>query len=247
MSPMVPGLAGGKMSSSDPDSKIDFLDSPADVKRKIKRAFCEEGNVQENGVLSFVEMVLVPISQLRIERMHGETGADADEGANAVGRQTPFALEGAPEGTLFSINRPEKYGGPLHYQVFGDLKRDFEEKKVHPGDLKAAVGDAIVQLLEPIRKMFEESQEWQEVEKLAYPPPPQPEKKKKKVRLDCCVSLAWVGVLSRVIQEKVYHPPPPGKGKDARLDAAVTTDGGDAVPAPTAETHSSAEAAKQQA
>ncbi|EPS96348.1 hypothetical protein FOMPIDRAFT_1151043, partial [Fomitopsis schrenkii] len=227
MSPMVPGLAGGKMSSSDPDSKIDFLDSPADVKRKIKRAFCEEGNVQENGVLSFVEMVLVPISQLRIERMHGETGADADEGANAVGRQTPFALEGAPEGTLFSINRPEKYGGPLHYQVFGDLKRDFEEKKVHPGDLKAAVGDAIVQLLEPIRKMFEESQEWQEVEKLAYPPPPQPEKKKKK--------------------EKVYHPPPPGKGKDARLDAAVTTDGGDAVPAPTAETHSSAEAAKQQA
>ena len=234
------------MSSSDPDSKIDFLDTPADVKRKIKRAFCEEGNVEENGVLSFVQMVLIPISQLRVERMHGETGADKDEGANAVGRQTPFALEGAPEGTLFSINRPEKYGGALHYQAFADLKRDFEEKKVHPGDLKAAVGDAIVQLLEPVQKMFGESSEWQEVEKLAYPPPPQPEKKKKKVRWDCRLSFGWARGLSRVIQEKVYHPPPPGKGKNARPDPATTTDGGDAVPASSAEAHSAAEAAGQQ-
>ncbi|KAH9840674.1 tyrosyl-tRNA synthetase [Rhodofomes roseus] len=225
MNPMVPGLGGGKMSSSDPDSKIDFLEAPAEVRRKIKRAFCEEGNVQENGVLSFVEAVLIPISQLRIERLHGETGADADEGASAVGTQTPFALEGAPEGTVFSISRPEKYGGSLHYQAFADLKRDFADKKIHPGDLKTAVADAIVQLLEPIRKTFEESQEWQEVEKLAYPPPPQPEKKKKK---------------------KVYHPPPPGKGKNARADPAVATNGGDSVPASSEEAHSTAEAAKQQ-
>ncbi|KZT67514.1 tyrosine tRNA ligase [Daedalea quercina L-15889] len=226
MNAMVPGLGGGKMSSSDPDSKIDFLETPAEVRRKIKRAFCEEGNVEENGVLSFVEAVLIPISQMRLERMHGETGADADEGAGAVGSQRPFALEGAPEGTAFSINRPEKYGGPLHYQVFNDLKRDFEERKVHPGDLKTAVADAIVQLLDPIRKTFEESQEWQEVEKLAYPPPPQPEKKKKK--------------------EKVYHPPPPSKVKNARPDPAVSTNDGDAVPASSEEAHSAAEAAKQQ-
>ncbi|KAH9927587.1 tyrosine tRNA ligase [Fomitopsis serialis] len=225
MNAMVPGLGGGKMSSSDPDSKIDFLETPAEVKRKIKRAFCEEGNVQENGVLAFVEAVIIPISQMRLERLHGETGADADEGAGAVGKQAAFALEGAPAGTVFSIIRPEKYGGPLHYQTFGDLRRDFEERKVHPGDLKTAVADAIVQLLEPIRKTFEESQEWQDVERLAYPPPPQPEKKKKK--------------------EKVYHPPPPGKGKNA--DAAVSTSGGDAVPASNEEAHSAAEAAKQQA
>ena len=37
MNPIVPGLVkGGKMSSSDPKSKIDFLDSAADVKKKIK-------------------------------------------------------------------------------------------------------------------------------------------------------------------------------------------------------------------
>lgn len=35
------------------------------------------------------------------------------------------------------------------------------------------------ELLEPIRKAYEESPEWQEVTLKAYPPPPKKEKKKK--------------------------------------------------------------------
>lgn len=58
MNPMVPGLAGGKMSSSEEDSKIDLLDTPANLKKKLKRAFCEPGNIQDNGLLSFVKHVL---------------------------------------------------------------------------------------------------------------------------------------------------------------------------------------------
>lgn len=58
MNHMVPGLAGGKMSSSEEDSKIDLLDSAANVKKKIKRAFCEPGNIQDNGLLSFAKHVL---------------------------------------------------------------------------------------------------------------------------------------------------------------------------------------------
>lgn len=58
MNPMVPGLTGGKMSSSEEDSKIDILDSPASVKKKIKRAFCEPGNITDNGLLSFTKHVL---------------------------------------------------------------------------------------------------------------------------------------------------------------------------------------------
>jgi tyrosyl-tRNA synthetase len=54
----VPGLAGGKMSSSEDDSKIDILDTPAAVKKKLKKAFCEPGNVADNGVLAFVKHVL---------------------------------------------------------------------------------------------------------------------------------------------------------------------------------------------
>lgn len=60
MNPMVPGLTGGKMSSSEEDSKIDLLDSAAQVKKKLKKAFCEPGNVTENGMLSFLKHVGFP-------------------------------------------------------------------------------------------------------------------------------------------------------------------------------------------
>lgn len=46
------------MSSSEEDSKIDLLDSPEDVKRKLKRAFCEPGNTADNGILAFSKHVL---------------------------------------------------------------------------------------------------------------------------------------------------------------------------------------------
>lgn len=57
----VPGLAGSKMSSSEEDSKIDLLDNAAAVKKKLKKAFCEPGNVTDNGVLSFVKHVIFPL------------------------------------------------------------------------------------------------------------------------------------------------------------------------------------------
>ena len=171
------------MSSSDPNSKIDFLDPPAAIRKKIKSAFCEEGNKNDNGVLAFVGAVLMPISQLRLERQKGLTGADDEEGKDAVGDQTPFTTEDAPEGTVFSIFRKEEYGGSLHYKSFQEIEDDFVEKKLHPKDLKTAVADAIVRLLKPIQKAFEESEEWKSVEKQAYPDPnAKPEKKKKKVR-----------------------------------------------------------------
>ena len=65
----VPGLTGGKMSSSEEDSKIDLLDSAEDIKRKIKRAFCEPGNIEDNGILSFFKHVLFSLfEQIVVER-----------------------------------------------------------------------------------------------------------------------------------------------------------------------------------
>jgi tyrosyl-tRNA synthetase len=68
MNPMVPGLQGGKMSSSDPDSKIDVLDDPDAVRRKLKKAHAVPKVTDDNGILSFVEYVLLPASYLK----HGE-------------------------------------------------------------------------------------------------------------------------------------------------------------------------------
>lgn len=71
MNPMVPGLTGVKMSSSEESSKIDILDTAADVKRKIKQAFAEPGKIEGNGILAFAKHVLYPLSktgELIIER-----------------------------------------------------------------------------------------------------------------------------------------------------------------------------------
>ena len=65
MNPMVPGLAGGKMSASDPDSMIDLLDSPDVVRRKLKKSHAAPKEIEGNGVISFVEYVLLPASGLR--------------------------------------------------------------------------------------------------------------------------------------------------------------------------------------
>ncbi|KAF8920311.1 tyrosine tRNA ligase [Mucidula mucida] len=190
MNAMVPGLAGGKMSSSDPNSKIDFLDSPELVRKKVKAAFCEEGNVEDNGLLAFAEAVLFPASQLRQDHIKEASGA-------SVEYPLSFVSENAPEGTLFSIERDEKFGGSLHYSTFADMKADFASKAIHPKDLKVSVGSAINKLLDPIRADFQANEEWQNIEKLAYPDPNAKDAKKKK-------------------KEKVYHPPPPGKGKNAQ-------------------------------
>ncbi|KAF7995673.1 hypothetical protein HCN44_006780 [Aphidius gifuensis] len=61
MNPMIPGLAGAKMSSSEEDSKIDLLDNASAVKKKLKKAFCEPGNIVDNGILAFSKHVIFPL------------------------------------------------------------------------------------------------------------------------------------------------------------------------------------------
>ncbi|OAA68209.1 tyrosyl-tRNA synthetase [Niveomyces insectorum RCEF 264] len=65
MNPMIPGLHGGKMSSSEEDSKIDLLDPPDVITRKIRKAEAAPRVVEGNGVLAFIEYVLLPAAELR--------------------------------------------------------------------------------------------------------------------------------------------------------------------------------------
>ena len=58
MTPMLPGLQGAKMSASEESSKIDLLDSPEIVKKKIQHAHCPIA-VEENGVLAFLKHVIM--------------------------------------------------------------------------------------------------------------------------------------------------------------------------------------------
>lgn len=174
MNAMVPGMNGTKMSSSDVDSKIDFLDTPADITRKVKAAYCMEGEIENNGVLAFVGAVLMPIARLRVESV--ASGLTLSDGVSKS-----WVAEGAPADTLFSISRPEKFGGgSVDYNSFEQLQRDFVDRKVHPADLKKAVIDALCILLEPVHKMSTEDAEFRQVKALAYPED-EPKAKKKKV------------------------------------------------------------------
>ncbi|GEQ66877.1 hypothetical protein JCM33374_g540 [Metschnikowia sp. JCM 33374] len=156
MNPMVPGLGqGGKMSASDPNSKIDVTEDPKVVKKKIASAFCAPGNVEENGLLSFLENIVQPIQELKSGK----------------------------EGTFeFFIDRPEKYGGPINFSSFEQLKADFAAEKLSPVDLKAGVTDKINELLAPIREAYENDKEFQESCANGYPVDAPKEKKAKKVK-----------------------------------------------------------------
>jgi tyrosyl-tRNA synthetase len=60
MTPLIPGLsASGKMSSSDPNSKIDLLEKTAEIKSKLNKAFCPEKEVENNGVMAFMKYVVM--------------------------------------------------------------------------------------------------------------------------------------------------------------------------------------------
>lgn len=165
MNPMVPGLSGGKMSSSDPKSKIDFLDSPAEVKSKIKAAVCTPGVVEENGVLAFIKAVLIPVQDLREEqaKLRGEKQAARGPGSGSNVKAD------APEGTVFSVSRKPDFGGDIHFKTYQELEDAYAKEDLHPGDLKAAITEALVALLSPIKEMFDADPEWQEVERLGYP------------------------------------------------------------------------------
>jgi tyrosyl-tRNA synthetase len=136
MNEMLPGLSGAKMSSSEPDSKIDFLDDAAAVTRKMRRAFCAEGEVENNGVLAFIRAALYPILALR-----------------AAAASTQDLLAPQCSGA-FIVPRNEKYGGNVSFETYAELEASFVAKEVHPGDLKAGVVAALNDLLVPVIAHF---------------------------------------------------------------------------------------------
>ena len=89
------------MSSSDPDSKIDALDTPEVVRKKLKKAYAVAKEVEGNGIIGFVEHILLPVSRLKSE---------------GKGR--------------FVVEKREGEGEPLIYEDIESLKEDYKADKV---------------------------------------------------------------------------------------------------------------------
>lgn len=63
-----PSISRDEPTNARADSKIDLLDPPEVVNRKIRKAVAVPKVVEENGLLAFVEYVLLPAAALRGDR-----------------------------------------------------------------------------------------------------------------------------------------------------------------------------------
>lgn len=59
----------------------------------------------------------------------------------------------------FVIERPEKWGGIMKFKTYAELETAFAQKLLHPQDLKVTVVTLLDQLLQPVRKHFEDNVE----------------------------------------------------------------------------------------
>ncbi len=121
-------LIDAKMSKSKPETAIFVHDSPEDIRRKIRRAYCPPREVELNPVIQINKLLLF-----------------------------------RREGFKLYIDRPAKYGGPLEINSYGELEKLYKEGKIHPLDLKNATAEALIGLLEPIRKKLSEDREASEL------------------------------------------------------------------------------------
>ena len=129
---LLPGLAKpadlndkqlGKMSKSDPNSGIFIHNADDEIKNKIKKSWCEEGNIENNPLLEISKHVI----------FH--------------------------EYNEFNVERSEKFGGNVSYNNYEELETSFRDKKIHPTDLKQAVGEYLIKIISPIRDKLNLSEE----------------------------------------------------------------------------------------
>jgi tyrosyl-tRNA synthetase len=154
MNPMVPGLNGNKMSASDADSKIDVLEDAAAIAKKLRRAFCEEGNVENNGILAFARHVIFPVLELRsdpifrIERpeQHGGnldfSSYEALEAAFASKQIHPLDLKSAAAKYIDMLLAPIRAEFEASPEKMANLRAAYPEEFVTKDMAKLKVSDA---------------------------------------------------------------------------------------------------------
>ena len=120
---MLMGLDGSdKMSKSNPDNTIFMDDSDKEIRRKIRRAFCEPMNIIKNPLLDWIEHLLLPICEniiiktkdsvqedFEIDISYSDIGTIKSKFAN--GLIHPSCLKECVEKTIIGLLLPiqEKY------------------------------------------------------------------------------------------------------------------------------------------
>jgi len=108
-----------KMSKSLPNSAVFIHDGPEEIKSKISKAFCQQGETDFNPVLDWAKTLIFRDNKNK-----------------------------------FKIERDKKFGGDLIFNSYDELENTFAKGTLHPMDLKNAVAESLIKILEPARKHF---------------------------------------------------------------------------------------------
>jgi len=146
MNPMVPGLTGGKMSSSEIDSKIDLLDSAEAVERKLSNATCDPSE-PDNGVMAFVNYVVFPVLQGQGKDLTLEDGKTF----KSFEELKPAFIEGKVSGEVLKSSLIKFLN-----QLLSHIRKEFESPELQALTAKAypppsEMPTAITALSEPVR------------------------------------------------------------------------------------------------
>jgi len=55
---------------------------------------------------------------------------------------------------LLSIERPERFGGPIEFKSYQELESVYSAGKLHPMDLKNGIAESLIEILAPVREYF---------------------------------------------------------------------------------------------
>jgi tyrosyl-tRNA synthetase len=129
---MLMGLKEGqeKMSKSDPDSAIFMEDSEADLKRKIKKAFCPPEVVEGNPIVDYVKHIVFGYHNKIVIAFHGGeseeyTEYEKFEADYRSGKIHPGDLKPAVTAAINSILEPVR----KHFETDAEAKKLLEQVK----------------------------------------------------------------------------------------------------------------------
>ncbi|KAF4697006.1 hypothetical protein FOZ60_013358 [Perkinsus olseni] len=140
-----PGLLEGqeKMSKSNPDSAIFMEDSEADVKRKIKKAFCPPNQIEGNPCVTYVKMLVFPyLGKFEVQRKEANGGdvtfktVEEFEHAYAHGELHPGDLKTALARCLNQMIEPVR----RHFETDPEAKALLAEIKTYKVTKKGGNG-----------------------------------------------------------------------------------------------------------
>lgn len=134
--PLLPSLKGGgaKMSASDPSTHVRVTDSPADIKSKIKKAYCPAGVLEENAITSTLRYIIFPryekIVIERSEKFGGDiefTDADSFEAAYVKNGIHPMDVKNTVTKYLIELLSPAREYFEKHSDILDEVDKTFEK------------------------------------------------------------------------------------------------------------------------